>query len=257
MKRTIIEIDEKLCNGCGICVEGCHEGALQLIDGKAVMVSDLYCDGLGACIGDCPEGAIKLIERESEPYDEIAVMERIHTKGKKVIMAHLKHLKDYNQMEWYNQAVEWCKEKGIELDLPKESRAEEREEQRGESFKQWPIQLHLLNSQAHFLKGADLLLAADCSAFTNGELYAKYLKNRAVAIACPKLDSNLESYLIKLSEMIELSKIDTITILMMEVPCCGGLLRIAQLARDRASRKIPIKRILLSVKGELLGEEWL
>lgn len=121
MKRSIIKIDESLCNGCGSCVSGCHEGALQLINGKAVMISDLYCDGLGACIGECPTGAIELIEKETEPYNEIAVMERISGKGEDVIIAHLKHLKNHNEIEWFNQGIKWCEENNVKL-LPQDLR---------------------------------------------------------------------------------------------------------------------------------------
>ncbi|MFA6769891.1 MAG: 4Fe-4S binding protein [Bacteroidales bacterium] len=292
MKRTVIKIDEELCNGCGNCVEGCHEGALQLIDGKAVMVSDLYCDGLGACIGDCPVGAIELIEKETEAYSESAVMERIHTKGEAVILAHLKHLRDHDQLEWFNEGIEWCLKNGITLDLTKiavgkpqpQAILEELEEQAcdcpgsalsktniafaptnkqgntisgASQLQQWPVQLHLLNPQAGFFKNADLLLASDCSAFSHGSFHSEFLKNKVLAIACPKLDSNIESYIEKLTAMIDLSKIDTLTVLMMEVPCCGGLIRIAKTAREKAHRNIPIKAIVISIKGEILSEEWI
>jgi ferredoxin len=117
MKRTIINIDESKCDGCGNCVEGCHEGALQMIDGKARLVSELFCDGLGACIGECPQGAITLEEREAQPYDEIAVMDRISGKGKNTIIAHMKHLRDHNEMKYFNQAIDYIEEKNIEIDL--------------------------------------------------------------------------------------------------------------------------------------------
>ena len=211
MKRTIIKIDEEKCNGCGLCVQGCHEGALQLIDGKAVMISDLYCDGLGACIGECPVGAIKLEEREAEPYSEEAVMERIAPKGEHVILAHLRHLKD---------------------------------------------QLHLLNPQAGYFQRANVLLASDCSAFTAGNFHERFLKGKILAIACPKLDHNTDSYVDKLRSMIDDARIDVLTVLIMEVPCCGGLLQMALKAREMASRNIPIKKIVLSVEGEVKSEEW-
>ncbi len=118
MKRTVIKIDENLCNGCGNCVSGCHERALQLINGKAVMISELYCDGLGVCIGDCPVGAIELIEKEAEPYDEQAVMERISPKGENVILAHLKHLKHHNQEVLLNEGIEWCRKNRPEMEVP-------------------------------------------------------------------------------------------------------------------------------------------
>lgn len=299
MKRTVIKIDEELCNGCGICVEGCHEGAIQLINGKAVMVSDLYCDGLGACIGDCPVGAIELIEKETEPYSETAVMERIHTKGESVILAHLKHLRDHDQLEWFNEGIDWCAKNGVALDLTKiaigkqqqvcgcpgsaerDFKAEKAALQFAPTAKptsqystalaapiaqseflgashleQWPVQLHLLNPQAGFFKNSDVLLASDCSAFSHGAFHSEFLKNKALAIACPKLDSNTESYVEKLAAMIDLSKINTLTVLMMEVPCCGGLIRMATQAREKAHRNIPIKAIIISIKGEILSEEW-
>lgn len=284
MKRTIIEIDEELCNGCGLCVEGCHEGALQLINGKAVIISDLYCDGLGACIGDCPVGAISIIEREAVPYDEVAVIERIAPKGEAVILAHLKHLRDYNQMEWFNQAIDWLRENNVDVDLTKIAVGSEpkatgcsgataptttpfsfaagavaplKEESGQPALKQWPVQLHLLNPHAPYLQGADLLLASDCSGFATDKFHTHYLKHRALAIACPKLDSNKESYIAKLREMIDGSKLNSITLLKMEVPCCGGLLHLAKLARDQATRKIPIKSVTLSIDGRELSEEWL
>ncbi len=252
MKRTVIKIDEEHCNGCGNCVRGCHEGAIQLINGKAVMISDLYCDGLGACIGDCPVGAIELVEKETKPYSEVAVMERIHTKGENVILAHLKHLRDHNQTKWFNEGIAWLRENNIDIDLTKIAAPSS-----GTSkLQQWPVQLRLLNPAADFFQGADLLLASDCSAFTGRSFHSQFLRNKALAIACPKLDSNTESYIQKITEMIDQSKINTITVLMMEVPCCGGLMRIVEMAKNNAKRKVPVKSIIMSVKGDVLSEEW-
>ncbi len=260
MKRKVIQIDEELCNGCGICVEGCHEGALQLINNKAVMISDIYCDGLGACIGECPVNAISFIEKECEPYDEIAVISRICKKGIDVIKAHLMHLKNHNEIEWYNQGVEWCNNNGYDLgpsfttvNINNFSMANNITSQ----FNQWPVQLHLLNPESNFLKNSDLLLASDCSAFSCADFHNSYLKNKTLAIACPKLDSQIEVYIEKLSIMIDRTKINSISVLMMEVPCCGGLLRIAKAAKEKTKREIPIKAIVISLKGELLKEEWI
>ena len=312
MKRTVIQIDENLCNGCGNCVTGCHEGALQLVDGKAVMVSDLYCDGLGACIGECPVGAITFMEREAKPYDEIAVMERLVPKGEASVLAHLKHLHDHGEAEWVRQGVEYLDRHGIKMDLslfgaevsshdsagdgeprpeacrpamqnaktplacgcpgsmareirrpgkgfsmaPNRNMEQVQPIQRSE-LSQFPVQLHLLNPQAGFLRGADLLLAADCTAFASGEFHGRFLRGKSLAIACPKLDSNTEVYVDKLTEMIDVAKIDTLTVLVMEVPCCRGLVRIAQLAREQAERNIPIKVIVLSVAGEVVSDQWI
>lgn len=280
MKRTVIEIDEELCNGCGLCVSGCHEGALQLIDGKAVMISDMFCDGLGACIGECPVGAINLIKREAEPYDEIAVMDRITPKGEKVVLAHLKHMKDHNETEYLQQGIEYLKKNNINFDLsslmqeevkPKfqgcpgsAARSFEKKETVNENtvaqkseLTHWPIQLHLQNPMAGYFKGANVLIAADCTAFSLGEFHPRILKNKVLSIACPKLDSNKNVYLEKIVSMIDDSKIDTLTVVIMEVPCCGGLIELAKLARENAQRNIPIKRIVISIQGEIIQEDWI
>ena len=287
MKRTIIKIDEELCNGCGICVTGCHEGALQLINGKAVMISDLYCDGLGACIGECPVGAITLEEREAEPYDEDAVMERMIPKGEKVILAHLKHLKEHGETKLLQQGLNNLKNHNVKVNF---TESEEVINQESESLvcgcpgsiskeikktvqpifgttsrpgtqtselRQFPVQLHLLNPNAGFLKGANLLLAADCTAFAYGDFHNRFLKGKALAIACPKLDNNIPMYVDKLASMIDTSQIDTLTVLIMEVPCCSGLVKIAQMAREQASRNVPMKVVVISVEGIIKKEEWI
>jgi ferredoxin len=286
MKRTIIKIDEEKCNGCGLCVSGCHEGALQLIDGKARMISELYCDGLGACIGDCPVGAIELEEREAEPYNEEAVMERISKKGQKTVLAHLKHLKDHGETEFFNQGVDYLKRNNINIDLSSLIEKEENKSHKhsggcpgmkvmdfrnqaeqniqtsneikiNSQLRQWPVQLHLLNPVASYFRNSDVVLAADCVAFAYGNFHNHFLKGKTLAIACPKLDSGKEIYIEKISAMIDEAKINTLSVLMMEVPCCGGLLQIAKLAVQASARKIPIKSIIISLQGEIISEEWI
>lgn len=284
MKRKIISINEELCNGCGKCVKGCHEGALQMIDGKARIISELYCDGLGACIGDCPVNAISIEEREALPYDEVAVMERISQKGELTILAHLKHLKEHNELGYLEQGIQFIKKHQLKVDLsllePKESAkplpcgcpgsaarsfkpAPTTKPQFGTQQKQtselshWPVQLHLINPGASYLAGADLLVAADCTAFAYADFHSSFIKGKKLVIACPKLDSNKEIYVAKLTEMIDQPKINTLTVIIMEVPCCKGLTQLVQLAVNRASRKIPVKEIVISVQGEIVREEWI
>jgi Pyruvate/2-oxoacid:ferredoxin oxidoreductase delta subunit len=283
MKRTIIKIDEDKCTGCGLCVDGCHEGALQIIDGKARMVSDLFCDGLGACIGECPVDAIELEEREAEPYDEYAVMDRISPKGEKTIRAHLLHLKDHNELEYLKQGLNYLREHNIQIDMTgleyengntehgksfgcpgkkeiffeTKGQANESTIETSSQLRQWPVQLHLLNPEASYLKNADVVLAADCTAFAYGDFHNRFLKNRILAIACPKLDNNKENYVEKLATMIDRTNINTLTVVMMEVPCCSGLLQLAQQALSQAKRKIPIKKIIISLQGNILQEEWI
>lgn len=289
MKRQIIKIDEELCNGCGACIDGCHEGALQLIDGKARIISDLYCDGLGACIGDCPVGAISFEEREAEPYDENAVMERISTKGEATILAHLKHLKDHGEDAYVQQGIEYIRKHNLPVDmdvLMKElnGNTDVHEEveprmacgcpssmertfaapalQRADiapvsQLGQWPVQLHLLNPQAGYFRGADVLLAADCTAYAYADFHNRFIRNHTLAIACPKLDSNKEVYVSKITDMIDTARINTLTVVVMEVPCCGGLVQLAKMATEQAGRKVPVKVIVIGVEGEIKDEKWI
>ncbi len=283
MKRTIIKINEEICNGCALCVKGCHEGALQIIDGKARMISDLFCDGLGACIGECPVGAIELEEREAEPYNEESVMERLVPKGEKTIRAHLLHLKEHNETELIKQAINYLNKHNISIDMTGLNNENKLKSVHGHSFgcpgkqemsfaapspathtgevpsqlRQWPVQLHLLNPEAAYFRNADVVLASDCSAFSYGNFHDRFLKNHVLAIACPKLDTGKEIYIEKLTAMINHSNINTLTVVIMEVPCCGGLVQIAQQAVAKANRKIPVKRITIGIKGMILNEEWI
>ncbi|MDR2085404.1 MAG: 4Fe-4S dicluster domain-containing protein [Bacteroidales bacterium] len=209
MKRKIIKIDESKCNGCGYCVKKCHEGALEIVNGKAKLVSDKYCDGLGDCIGECPLGAITFEVRETEDYDEKAVIERQTAKLS----------------------------------------------QRASKLINWPLQLHLQDPAADYFYNADVVLAADCTAFAFGNLVNKF-QNKIISIACPKLDSNKEVYIDKLVSLINISHINSLTVVMMEVPCCNGLLYLSQQALSKSKRKIPIKKVIISIKGDLLKEEW-
>jgi NAD-dependent dihydropyrimidine dehydrogenase PreA subunit len=284
MKRKIIQIDEEKCNGCGVCIPNCQEGALQIIDGKARLVSDLFCDGLGACIGHCPEGAIEIIEREAEAYDERKVMEILVTKGRNTILAHLDHLRDHNEDVFLQEAINYLKENNIDMspEIKKEKthagcgcqgsmamdfREPESPAITGEQpspapaatpseLRQWPVQLHLLNPGASYFRNADVVLTADCVPFAMGNYHTRFLRGRSLAIACPKLDSNKESYVEKLTSMIADSKINSLTVIMMEVPCCGGLLQMAKIAREKSGRNIPVKQVIVSVQGEVLEEEW-
>lgn len=281
VKRKIINIDEEKCNGCGVCIPNCPEGAIQIIDGKARLISDIFCDGLGACIGHCPQDAIKTEEREAEEYSERKTMENIIKAGSKTIIAHLKHLKDHGEMGYYNEAMDVLKDKGIDIDIEDHSDKKEckniqscpgskvldfTDEKSDENteridsksqLRQWPIQLHLVPPNAPYFQSKDVILVADCVAYSIANFHEKFLKNRSISIACPKLDSNLDIYLSKLISLIDDAKINTLTVMTMEVPCCSGLLNLAKKATSDANRKIPIKSIVVSIKGDILKEEWI
>ena len=280
-KRKIIKIDEDKCNGCGVCIPNCPEGALKVIDGKVRLISDIFCDGLGACIGHCPQDAITTEEREAEEYSEKKTMENIVKAGKNTIIAHRKHLKDHGEIGYYNEALEVLKEKEIELSLDDENICgcdhtphtacpgatmmdfSDKHEEINESgsrmshLRQWPIQLHLVPKNAPYFQGKDVLLVADCVGYSIADFHKNYLKDKSIAIACPKLDSNQEVYLDKLIALIDDTKINTLTVMTMEVPCCSGLLSLAKKAAEKASRKIPIKSIVVGIKGDILKENWI
>jgi ferredoxin len=279
MKRKIIQIDEEKCTGCGDCIPNCPEGAIQIIDEKARLISDLFCDGLGACIGHCPEGAITVEEREAEPYDEVKVMANVVRAGTNTIKAHLAHLKEHGQNEFYAQAVDYLKTHDVELPNKEErtmthahasgcpgskalafnkeqTATETMAGSRPSQLSHWPIQMHLISPQAPFFQGTDLLLAADCVAFSLGDFHKDHLKGKTLAIACPKLDENQEIYLEKLKALVDQAKINTITVMIMQVPCCCGLLQLAQRAVEEASRKVPVKALVVGLQGDILSEGW-
>lgn len=276
-KRKIIKIDDDKCTGCGLCIPNCPEGAIRLIDNKARIISDLFCDGLGACIGHCPEGAITVEEREAEPYDERKVMENIIKKGRNTIIAHLEHLSDHGETENLEIAKRSLKEKDIVIELEDKNHqksihsgcpgskimdftetdvADDSEEKgkRSSQLKQWPIQLHLVSPNASYYRDKDVVLAADCVGYAIGDFHKEHLKGKSIVIACPKLDNGLDIYIDKIKGMIETAKIKSLTVMMMEVPCCFGLMQIVKEAVKKASRRIPIKSIIVSLHGEILEE---
>lgn len=274
MKRKIIKINEDKCTGCGICIPDCPEGALQLIDGKARLVSDLFCDGLGACIKACPVDAMHIEEREAEPYDEFKVMENIVKAGTNTIKAHLEHLKDHGEENYYNQAVQYLKENNIEVpeekikpipcgcpgmmqkDLSKDKKHMPQQIAQAvnttSELNNWPIQLKLLNPNATYLSNADLCIAADCTAFAYANFHQKFLKDKVLVLFCPKLDQDLNAYVDKLALIFEKHNINSISIVHMEVPCCGGVEMIVREAMTKANKNIILKDYTISLAGELV-----
>ena len=288
MKRDVIEINEEKCNGCGNCIPGCPEGALQVIDGKVRLVADYLCDGLGACVGECPQDALKVVKKEVEEYDEKRVIKNIIKQGINTVKAHLKHLRDHGQDGYLKTALEVLKENNITVDEeePAPYGHHSHHEHKGHGggcpgsrmidntkhghhehhadngsapseLRQWPVQLHLVSPAATYFNGADVVLAADCVAFAMGSFHKDFLKGKALAIACPKLDSDLDVYVEKITAMVEQAKINTLTVVRMQVPCCGGLVQIAKTAVEKASRKVPIKAVTISLEGEVLEEQWI
>lgn len=288
MKRKIIHIDAELCNGCGNCIPNCPEGALQMIDGKARLVSDLFCDGLGACIGECPVGAITVEEREAAPYDERKVMENIVLAGDNTIRAHLRHLEAHGETGFLREARAYLRERGIRVEeqapaaeapaaacgcpgsharelrsrtheLPHEHPRESVDGAGGPAafseLAHWPVQLHLIPPGGPAFRQADVLLCADCVAYAVGDFHRRFLAGRSLAIACPKLDAHQDVYLDKLTALIDFSGIRSLKVLTMEVPCCRGLLQLAAQAAGAAKRKIPVRWVEVSVQGEVLREQ--
>ena len=269
-KRKIIEIDEEKCTGCGECIPGCPEGALQVIDGKARLISDIFCDGLGACIGDCPEGAINVIEREAEPYDERRVMANILKQGDGVVRAHLKHLKDHGEEGYLKEALEFLEEKGIEVPLEEEAPAtmacgcpgtnvmDFRDKKSPDApaaeleseLRQWPVQLHLVPPNAPYFDGADLLVTADCVPFAYANYHQDLLKGRTVVVGCPKFD-DIDAYKEKLKSIIETNNILSITVATVEVPCCSGLYGVTEAALQESGKEIPFKQVVIGIDGTI------
>ena len=232
--RNIIEIDEDKCNGCGQCVVDCAEAALQIINGKAKLVKEIYCDGLGACMGNCQTGALKVVQREAEAFDEKATEKHIHEtkKGKE----------------------EPCGCPGSRaVDFSEKTEARSNTAELRPELSNWPVQLKLVAPNAPFLKDSDLLLAADCTAFSAINFHGRFIKGKKLLIACPKLDDT-QLYYEKLTEMFKGNDIKSITVTRMEVPCCGGLIYLAKEAPKASGKNIPLNDVVIGIKGEILSE---
>ncbi len=285
--RKIIEIDEELCTGCGVCIPNCPEGAIQIIDEKARLLSDIFCDGLGACLGKCPEDAITIIEREAEPYSERLVMENMMKHGMNTVKAHLSHLRDHGEEGFLREALDYLEEMGIENPLETGTDAATTAEDVDDDplpgihacpgsremilgdveeapapvggpipsqLTHWPVQLNLVNASAPFLKGRELLIAADCVPVAMANFHQDYLRGRSVVIGCPKFD-DARAYLDKLTQIFTVNDIDRVTLLHMEVPCCFGLKVLAERAIHKSGKSIEMDEVVVSVKGETSRSE--
>lgn len=251
--RQIIEIDEDLCDGCGDCVSACAEGAIKLIDGKAKLISDTYCDGLGACIGDCHVGAIKIIERDADGFDEEAVAVHLAKIGREhEPVPVMRPLNVVNPVSAGGGGG--CPGSRAQTLQPAPVVGKGEVPPAASHLAHWPIQLHLVPPTAPFFQGADVLLAADCVPFAVGDFHQRYLAGHSLAIACPKLDHNQEIYLEKLVAMIDTAQIASMHVMVMEVPCCSGLVRLVDEARKRASRQVPIRCTVIGTDGGVRHE---
>ena len=235
MIRRIVHIDEEKCNGCGICAEACHEGAIGIVDGKAKLLRDDYCDGLGDCLPNCPVGAISFIEREAAAYDEAAVQE-----NKK------------KQMQAMGQApVGGCP--GSRMRQLERKPAEENQNAGSpvsSQLRQWPVQIKLAPVNAPYFDGAKLLIAADCTAYAYGSFHQDFIRGKVTLIGCPKLDD--VDYSEKLTEIIRNNDIKSVTVVRMEVPCCGGLEHAAVTALKNSGKFIPWNVVTISIDGKIL-----
>jgi Pyruvate/2-oxoacid:ferredoxin oxidoreductase delta subunit len=251
--REVIEIDEKLCDGCGDCVTACAEGAIAIIDGKAKLISDVYCDGLGACLGHCPQGALTVVHREAESFDEKAV--ESHLAG---LRAEKSGGGPPPQLSVVSPAPMMagggCPGSRPQMRQPIASAPQTDGAGAPSQLRHWPVQLHLVPPTAPFFQGQDVLLAADCVAFAIGDFHQRFLAGSSLAIACPKLDGNQEIYLQKLVTMIDEARIRSLKVMVMEVPCCGGLVRLAEEAVRQAERDLPVECIVVGTQGHVLGE---
>jgi NAD-dependent dihydropyrimidine dehydrogenase PreA subunit len=254
--RKIIKIDEEKCDGCGLCIPGCPEGALQIIDGKARLVKENFCDGLGACIGECPRDALSIEEKEVEEYDEEGVIAHIKEKSPELLKKHLKHLKEHaHELPQHHShpGMTACPSAKI---LQWEGKGEEAGEkvEINSELRQWPVQLHLVSVNAPYFQDADLVLIADCVPFAYANLHQEFLKGKSIAVGCPKFDE-VDIYLDKLTEIFKSSNIKSLKVMPMEVPCCHGLVHLAKEALKKSGKKIPLEIIKIGIKGEVLSRE--
>lgn len=241
VKRKIIEINEELCDGCGQCVPDCAEGSLQIVDGKAKLVADKLCDGLGACLGSCPTGALRIVEREADEFDEEAVEEYLASLAEKE--------------EAPKPPLGGCPSAQLQNFQPASPclTADTQEAQTGSTLSHWPVQIRLIPPTAPFLQGSDVLVAADCTAVSYPNIQQDYVAGRVVMMGCPKFDDQ-QLYVDRFIEHFKIGAIKSITILIMEVPCCSSMLQIIKKAYDAVKPNIPVRQVVISTRGTILSE---
>ena len=239
--RKIIEINEEKCTGCGQCVVACAEGAIEIRDGKAKIIRDLLCDGLGACIGECPEDALKIIEREADDFDENAVHDHLKNREKSKVHEPMACGCQSANIQSFVQRTP-CQSANVPTGFSSDESA----------LTQWPVQIKLVPPNAPFLKDADLLVAADCVAVAYPGLHKDLLKGRAVMIGCPKFD-NAQEYIEKFAQVFKQSGIKSVTVALMEVPCCSGLSMIVKKAMELSQMTIPVTEVVVGIRGKILN----
>jgi Fe-S-cluster-containing hydrogenase component 2 len=240
--RKIIEIDEALCNGCGQCVPGCAEGALRIVDGKAKLLAEKYCDGLGACLGGCPTGALRIVEREAEDFDEEAVEELLHQKEEEPMACGCPS----SRLQVFQPTATPCQAANQPKSLTGPGEVTSR-------LTHWPVQIRLVPATAPFLKNADLLVAADCTPLAYPHFHRDLLAGRVVMMGCPKFDET-GGYVQKFAEIFATARIKSVTVAIMEVPCCANMRAIIRRAMEMAGREIPVTEIVISARGEIIRQ---
>lgn len=252
LNRKIVQIDEEKCNGCGLCVPSCAEGAIQIIDGKAKLVKDQYCDGLGACLGECPQDAISIIEREAEEFNEHAAME--HVKSIKTEGDILTHEKSKKPNDHHSHGHSGCPGSNVRI-LKDENPTPEEFSESDIAFslksqlRQWPVQISLVPVNAQYFKGASLLVTADCVPFAYADYHPALLKGKVVLIGCPKLD-DIDFYIGKLTAIVKSNDLKDITVAFMEVPCCSGIVYAVEQAVKASGKNINIRRVRITIDGK-------
>jgi len=249
MKRKIITIDEELCDGCGNCVSTCSEGALSIVDGKARLVKEDFCDGFGDCIGECPTGALKIEEKESKPFDIDATKEYLlKTKGREAVHKMVEAQKKHETKE-HKPLVCGCPG-SMSQSISRSASVAVSKKPAEPQLGNWPVQIHLLPLKAPYYQGADLLVAADCCAYAYAGFHHDFIKGHVLAIGCPKLD-NTAAYKEKLATILSENDIKSVAIAYMEVPCCGGLVRLVEEVVKASGKNIPVKKTKIGIKGQV------
>jgi ferredoxin len=252
--RKIVNIDEDKCNGCGLCVPSCAEGAIKIINGKAKLIADNLCDGLGACLGDCPQGAITITEREADEFDEAAVHEHLNKKEEHACHGHGGHQHHGHGMHHHggggcpgSRAMEINRQNNAAKAAAVSSG--DIEVKIKPQLTQWPVQLMLVPERAPYFENADLLITADCVPFAYPNYHLDLLKGKKVVVGCPKLD-DVGYYIEKLSSILQNNNINSVTVAFMEVPCCGGIVRAAEAALAMSGKNIPLHKVRIGINGE-------